>query len=379
MPNQSDLVFHLNGETLTSLPFRSMREGLLGKTLEDALQTLLANYPQILPGKQIDSSNEEPPRFVLLRREMPVGGWSLDHLFVDQYGILTLVETKLFQNPESRREVVGQLMEYAANAIEAWGDGKVRVKAAEYWSNQTPPREIGDVLKSEFGDELDIEEFWYRTENNIKNGRMRLIVATDELRPEIRRIIEYLNSEMQNAEVLGLELKCYGADGNSLVLVPHLVGQTQLTINKKTETPPKIKWTPEQLRTHYSEYSDHDLSEKLLRILGWALDKNCFASSISIKPYFALTRKSGNRIFAIAYDGAIYAQINTRYFQNIEERNGFIQELIKLELIDSDLNPDDVIEGRNLTKKLCGSLKSSSNPIGVTGSVTPPCYNSLKL
>lgn len=352
MTNQSDLVFHLNGETLTSLPFRSMREGLLGKTLEDALQTLLANYPQILPGKQIDSSNEEPPRFVLLRREMPVGGWSLDHLFVDQYGILTLVETKLFQNPESRREVVGQLMEYAANALEAWGDGKIRLKAAEYWSNQTPPREIGDVLKSEFGDELDIEEFWYRTENNVKNGRMRLIVATDELRSEIRRIIEYLNSEMQNAEVLGLELKCYGADGNSLVLVPHLVGQTQLTINKKTETASKIKWTPELLQKHIPEYADNDLSQKLLRILEWALKNEAFLYSISIKPYFALRGKSGNRVFAFGYDGTIYVQMNAKFFQNLEERNGLIQNLKQLELIDSDLNPDDIVDGRNLYKKL---------------------------
>jgi hypothetical protein len=83
-----------------------MREGLIGKTLEGALQTFLEKYPQIIPGKQIDPSTEDPPRFILLRREMPIGGWSLDHLYVDQRGILTLVETKLFQNPESRREVI---------------------------------------------------------------------------------------------------------------------------------------------------------------------------------------------------------------------------------------------------------------------------------
>lgn len=64
---------------------------------------MLEEHPAIIPGNQIDPTNEDPPRFVLLRREMPVGGWSLDHLYVDQYGVLTLVETKLLQNPESRR------------------------------------------------------------------------------------------------------------------------------------------------------------------------------------------------------------------------------------------------------------------------------------
>jgi len=73
MPNRSDEVFHFNGAKLTPMPFRSMREGLFGKTLEDALQTFFENYPQIIPGKQIDPGSDDPPRFVLLRREMPVG------------------------------------------------------------------------------------------------------------------------------------------------------------------------------------------------------------------------------------------------------------------------------------------------------------------
>lgn len=126
MTDRSDEVFHFNGHKLTPMPSRSMREGLLGKTLEDALQTFFEKYPQIIPGKQIDPVSGDPPHFVLLRREMPVGGGSLDHLFVDQKGTLTLVETKLFQNPESRREVIGQTIEYAANAIEFWAGGAAR-------------------------------------------------------------------------------------------------------------------------------------------------------------------------------------------------------------------------------------------------------------
>ena len=95
MQTQSDEVFLLDAEQLSPLPARPMRAGLFGKTLEDALQTLLQKYPEIIPGKQIDPGSDDPPRFVLLRREMPLGGWSLDHLYVDQRAILTLVETKL--------------------------------------------------------------------------------------------------------------------------------------------------------------------------------------------------------------------------------------------------------------------------------------------
>ncbi len=74
---------------------------------------LIERYPEVLPGKQIDPGSDDPPRFALLRREVPVAGGSLDHLLVDQHGVLTLVETKLAENPEARREVVGQMLDYA--------------------------------------------------------------------------------------------------------------------------------------------------------------------------------------------------------------------------------------------------------------------------
>lgn len=126
MNAKSDNVFLIKEQDLESLPARPFREGLFGKTLEDALQTLVERYPQVLPGKQMEPNSDDPPRFMLLRREAPVGGWSLDHLMVDHHGVLTLIEAKLTQNPQSRREVVGQIMEYAANARKAWANGDER-------------------------------------------------------------------------------------------------------------------------------------------------------------------------------------------------------------------------------------------------------------
>ena len=99
MPEETDQIFILEQGKIKSLPLRPMRLGLLGKSLEDFLQSLFEQYPSIIPGAQIDPASEDPPRFVLLRREMPVGRWSLDHLYVDQFGVLTLLETKPY--PES--------------------------------------------------------------------------------------------------------------------------------------------------------------------------------------------------------------------------------------------------------------------------------------
>ena len=44
------------------------------------------------------------------------GRWSLDHLFVTRDGVPVLVELKRAMNSRLRREVVGQILDYAANA-----------------------------------------------------------------------------------------------------------------------------------------------------------------------------------------------------------------------------------------------------------------------
>jgi len=284
---------------------------------------------------------------------MPISSWSLDHLFVDQRGILTLVETKLFENPESRREVVGQLIEYAANSIEFWANGIARQKAAEYWSKKN--KELDEILQNEFG-EIDIESFWASVEENLKNDRIRLIIAADEIRPEVRRMIEYLNREMANAEILGLELKCYGEDESSVVFVPRLVGQTQSNIDRKytgRSSINYIKWTPEKLKEAYQAYSDNILSEKLQTILNWALDNKYFKLAIALNPIFGLQGKSGTRVVSIFQDGVIYVFLNTKHYPGgPKERDEFVADLKEFNIMDSDLDPEQVTSGRSMQKRL---------------------------
>src|SRR5688500_8880075 len=78
------------------------------------------DYPNLLPGALIDSVN--PRRWLLIDREVPlpdevdgVGRFKLDHLFLDQDAIPTLVEVKRRCDTRSRREVVAQMLDYAAN------------------------------------------------------------------------------------------------------------------------------------------------------------------------------------------------------------------------------------------------------------------------
>src|SRR5947208_12743767 len=103
---------------------------------EDMLQELLAKYPNLLAGDQMDGA--APRRWLLISREMGVpseeeGGdrWSLDHLFLDQDAIPTLIEVKRSSDTRIRCEVVGQMLDYAANAVVYWPVEAIRARFPE--------------------------------------------------------------------------------------------------------------------------------------------------------------------------------------------------------------------------------------------------------
>ena len=82
---------------------------------EALLETWLEKYPSLLAGHQIDPS--APRRWLLVEGECGVpseegggGRFSIDHLFLDQNAIPTIVEVKRSANTQIRREVVGQMM-----------------------------------------------------------------------------------------------------------------------------------------------------------------------------------------------------------------------------------------------------------------------------
>jgi len=230
---RGDHLVMIEKDKLCTLPFRTFREGVFGKNLEAALHKLLEEFPDIIPGTQIDPNSEDPPIFVLLKHEIGAGPGSLDFILTDQYGIPTLIEAKLFENQESKREVIGQILEYAANAVQEWGDGRLRGQAAEYWGKKG--QQLDGILSDRFGEDVDVENLWSQIEENLSQKKLRLIIAADKLRPEVRRIIEFLNSETENVEILGMEITCYERDTNAIVLVPHIIGQSQVNIQKKSK------------------------------------------------------------------------------------------------------------------------------------------------
>jgi hypothetical protein len=199
---------------------------------EDDFQSLLAKFPELLSGDQIDPA--VPRRWLLVKREKSIpddedgaGRWSLDHLFLDQDGIPTLVEVKRQSDARLRREVVGQMLDYAANCTAFWSVEGLQADL------EAAGRSSAMLLNEALGIEENGGDFWQRVKTNLEAGRVRLLFVADIIPAELRRIIEFLNKQMNPAEVLGLELRQFEGQG-SKTIVPLVVGQSQEAIQKRS-------------------------------------------------------------------------------------------------------------------------------------------------
>ena len=156
------------------------------------------------------------------------GRWSVDHLFLDQDAVPTLVEVKRSSDSRIRREVVGQMLDYAANGVVYWPLEQLRELFARQCEHDDDDPDL--VISEVAGEETDIEDFWARVGENLRAGRVRMVFVSDEIPRELRRVVEFLNGQMNPAEVIAIEVKQYvGADGTkTLVPLSRITGIPQV-------------------------------------------------------------------------------------------------------------------------------------------------------
>lgn len=196
---------------------------------EDFMQQLVARYPELIA--------DHDGRLLLIRREQPIadkedggGRWSVDHLFVTRSAVPVLVELKRAKDTRLRREVVGQMLDYAANGTAYWRAGKV---AQSFASTAAKHGADPDELLAEFLEGAsDPEDFWEQIDANFAAGRVKMVFVADEIPSELARIIEFLNEQMR-ADVRGVELGWFESDSGVTALAPRIIGETERAQSSK--------------------------------------------------------------------------------------------------------------------------------------------------
>ena len=196
---------------------------------ENELQALIAQHPELLDGEQIRPGN--PRRWILITREKgiaetPDAGarWALDHLIIDQDAVPTLVEVKRGANPEIRRTIVGQMLEYAAHAAQTWTADDLRriFEDSAKARGLDPGEELRELLQAD--GEPDADGFWENVATNLAARRLRLLFVADEIPDPLESVVEFLNAQMPRIEVLAVEIKQFRGKSTQ-TLVPRVIGR----------------------------------------------------------------------------------------------------------------------------------------------------------
>lgn len=221
---------------LIPLGFQNSTEGVT----EADLQNLIHCHPSALPIAEID------PMFtgaIPVCTELNTPAGPIDNFLVTPSGLPVLVECKLWRNPEARREVVGQILDYA--------------KELSRWSSSDLHREVRRRLKR-VGDPLlelvraadpSVDEIAFNDAltANLRRGRFLLLVIGDGIREGVEAITEYLGAHAGLHFSLGLvELPVYVMSDGSRLVAPRVLARTLLVTRHVVAVPDGLAIEPEQ-------------------------------------------------------------------------------------------------------------------------------------
>lgn len=212
-------ILLIDGNTITSVKETGFVE-------EGKLQDYLEVYPNLIPLADIIEGASD---LLCIGREVVVSpGAIVDLLCIDQDGLITVIETKLRKNRELRREVIGQIIEYASY-ISQWNAEDLYQIANSYFltSTKTPSqyknKTLDTIMRESFGEQFSESDFRLKIEQNLKKGKMRLIIGVDQLIEPLRSIVSFLNS-VSSFDILLLEVSNFEQSDSKKVLIPSLFG-----------------------------------------------------------------------------------------------------------------------------------------------------------
>lgn len=189
---------------------------------ELTIQNLVFNSPECLPISDIDESFN--PLFPICKElRTPVG--PLDVLMATPNGDLAIVETKLWRNPEARRKVVAQILDYA-NELSNWAYEDLQRELNR--NLKTKGNNLYNILKAKFPDDIISEsEFVDNISRNLKKGKFLLLIVGDGIKEGAVSITEFLSTSGHLNFVFGMvELTIYKMSSDKQIVLPRTIAKT---------------------------------------------------------------------------------------------------------------------------------------------------------
>ena len=223
-PKYGDLIrLGPDGESLEVLKRVPLGAGAAqGSVSEEDLKKLLFRFPEALPIPAIDASYAGA---VPVCRELRTPAGFVDALYVNPLGRITLTEFKLWRNPQARREVIGQILDYA--------------KDLASWSYEDLQRQVsialntsGNILFDLVGEQspgLDEAEFVDNVTRHLRRGEFLLLIVGDGIQEGVAGIVDFVQRHSGLHFNLALvEAALYRDAADNLIVQPRVLARTEV-------------------------------------------------------------------------------------------------------------------------------------------------------
>ena len=189
---------------------------------EATLQDLLFRFPQTLPIAAIDMAYAGA---VPICKELSLPAGYADALYVNHLGRLTLAEFKLWRNPQARREVIGQILDYAKD-LASWGyeDLQRQVSLALGKTGNA----LYDLVRQQSPD-LNEAEFVDNVTRHLRRGEFLLLIIGDGIQEGAANIVDFVQRYSGlHFNLAMVEAALYRDAANSLIVQPRVLAHTEI-------------------------------------------------------------------------------------------------------------------------------------------------------
>lgn len=237
--HSTPLMISSDGHSVSAASLLEMRAGGHGMS-EAAIQELVHRFPTCLPIAEID------PLFVNavpICRELTTPAGAIDNLLVTPSGLPVLVECKLWRNPEGRREVIGQILDYAKE-LALWTSSDLQREAAKRLGKGG--NVLLDLVRAA-GHDVDEIDFNDALTMNLRRGRFLLLIVGDGIRVGVETIVDHLQRHSGLHFTMGLvELPVYQLEDGARIVVPRVLAKTQTVLRTVVAVPSGFEVTGDE-------------------------------------------------------------------------------------------------------------------------------------
>jgi len=188
---------------------------------ENWIQKICFETPSLLPIEEIEPSFNG---MIPVCRELSTASGFVDLIYINEYGFITIGECKLWRNPEARRKVIGQILDYAKD-LSKWDYDKFESECLK--ARKGNEKKLFDIVQ-EYYPEIEEHIFIDNVQSNLKKGRFLLSVIGDGIRENMEELANYIHRNGNlNFTLCLIEIPVFETSAGEYIVTPRILAKTK--------------------------------------------------------------------------------------------------------------------------------------------------------